>query len=381
MNTLRRSLVFTGTLLLSILAGLTLILVGLHQLRLISFWHFPLKHVAAFFIFGSIVCFASALMLKLSQRSSATAHKQTWLKPHRRRRWVIWLVVVMICINGPTYLMAYHVTHMRLPGTTGIGVPKPSNTRKPSDYGLAYATHRIPIGASDWLEVWLVPTPAATVKGTVILFPSNFGTKSRQLIRPTETFTSLGYDCLLVDFQGLGGSSGNTVTVGLKEAKDVVRSLAYAREISLPSPMILYGTSMGSAAILRAIAVEQATPDAIILERPFARMLNATKSRLRYRHVPAFPIAELILFWGSIQHGMNGFSHNPVEFAKSVHCPTLVIHGKHDKWTTVDEIKTLFNNLTDPKKLVISPKAAHQQLISVDRPLWDASVVDFLSSL
>lgn len=381
MNTLRRSLVFTGALSLLILAGLILVLLGLHQVGLISFWQFPLKHVAAFFVFGSVVCFLAALVLKLFQQSPHTLHKPSTSKPRSRRRWLGLIVVLLIAINGPAYLLAYHMTHVHIPGTVGIGVPKPSNTAKPSDRGLDYATHRIPIGASAWLEAWLVPTPAATALGTVILFPGNLGTKSSQLISPAQTFTALGYDCLLVDFQGVGGSSGNTVTIGMKEAQDVVRSLAYAQEIGLSSPTILYGVSMGSAAILRAIALENITPDAVILELPFARMLNAIRSRLRYHQIPAFPTAELLLFWGSVQHGVNGFGHNPVDFAKSVNSPTLVIHGEQDKWTTVAEIKALFENLTNPKQLVISLDGGHHQLIGVDRSLWDSSVVDLLSSL
>ncbi|MEL7314081.1 MAG: alpha/beta fold hydrolase [Cyanobacteria bacterium J06559_3] len=381
MNTLRRSLLFTGALSLLMLAGLILVLLGLHQVGLINFWQFPLKHVAVFFIFGSVACFLSALVLRLVQRSPKAPHRQSPAKSRHRRRWLSLIIVVTISINGPAYLLAYHMTHVHVPGTIGIGVPKPSLTAKPSDRGLDYVTHRIPISDSAWLEAWLVPTPAATALGTVVLFPGNLGTKSSQLISPAQTFTSLGYDCLLVDFQGVGGSSGNTVTIGMKEAQDVVRSLTYAQSIGLSSPTILYGVSMGSAAILRAIALENVTPDAVILELPFARMLNAIRSRLRHHHIPAFPTAELLLFWGSVQHGINGFGHNPVNFAKSVNCPTLLIHGEQDKWTTVAEIEALFANLTASKQLVISPDGGHHQLIGVDRPLWDASIANLLGSM
>lgn len=381
MKTLRRSLVLTGASSLLVLVGLIIVLVTSHRLGLFNAWQFPFKQVGAFFVFGSMACFTSALVLGRSQSVSVTSRRQHPVKQRRRRRILVLVAVLLLSINGPAYLMAYHMTHVQIPGTFGIGVPKPGNTSKPSDRGLDYATHRIPISDSAWLEAWRVPTPAATSRGTVILFPGNLGTKGSQLISPAQTFTSLGYDCLLVDFQGVGGSSGNTATIGMKEAKDVVRAIAYAQEIGLPSPTILYGVSMGSAAILRAIAVENITPSAVILELPFARMLNAIRSRLRYHHFPAFPTAELLLFWGSIQHGMNGFNHNPINFAKDVNCPTLVIHGEQDKWTTVAEVEALFNNLKGPKQLVISSDAGHHQLIGVDRSLWDSSVSSLLGAL
>ena len=381
MKSLRRSLMLTGASSLLVLVGLIVILVALHRTGLLNAWQFPFKPVGAFFMFGSLVCFTSALVLGRSQHVSASYPRSIAAKQRKRRRLLGFLAVLLLCINGPAYLMAYHMTHVHVPGTSGVGVPKPANTAKPSDRGLDYATHRIPISDSAWLEAWRVPTPAATSRGTVILFPGNLGTKGSQLISPAQTFTSLGYDCLLVDFQGVGGSSGNTVTIGMKEAKDVVRAIAYAQEIGLPSPTILYGVSMGSAAILRAIAVENITPSAVILELPFARMLNAIRSRLRYHHIPAFPTAELLLFWGSVQHGINGFAHNPVNFAKGVNCPTLVIHGEQDKWTTVAEVEALFDNLKGPKQLVISTDAGHHQLIGVDRPLWEAGVASLLGAL
>jgi pimeloyl-ACP methyl ester carboxylesterase len=89
----------------------------------------------------------------------------------------------------------------------------------------------------------------------------------------------------------------------------------------------------------------------------------------------------LLVFWGGVQHGVNGFRHNPMHFAQAINCPTLLIHGEQDKWTTVAEIKALFANITAPKQLVLSPAAGHHQLIGVDRTLWDAQVTKLLNSV
>ncbi|MBE9117878.1 alpha/beta hydrolase [Lusitaniella coriacea LEGE 07157] len=287
----------------------------------------------------------------------------------------------LIAINAPVYLLAYHMTHVRLPGEKGIGVPKPQNSTTPEARGLSYTTHRIPINKTEWLEAWLIPTQQATSKGTVLLFPGNHGTKGSQLIPPAQSFSALGYDSLLIDFRGAGGSSGNTVTIGMKEAQDVSITFKYAQQMNSKSPIILYGVSMGSAAILRAIAKEKIKPDGVIVELPFSRLVNAIRSRLQHHRIPGFPTAEWVVFWGGIQHGVNGFAHNPVEYAKAVDCPVLVIHGEQDKWTTEAEIEALFKNLQGSKTLVTSPEAGHHQLIGVDRNLWDSSVKNFFDSL
>jgi pimeloyl-ACP methyl ester carboxylesterase len=384
MSTLRRSLVQTGTLALFLLAGLALTVAVLHRLGIVNVWALPLQPVGAFFLGGSLLCYLSALGVGIWQGILPPSQGTVTARPHhsRSRRW-LWglLVALLIAVNGPAYAMAYHMTHVRSPSQGGLGIPKPTSTDLPSDRGLDYAIHQIPLPDGGFLEAWFVPTPTAAPQGTVILFPGNLGTKGSQLISPAQTFTALGYDCLLVDFQGVGGSSGNTITIGIREAQDVARSLQYAADLDLKTPTILYGVSMGSAAIMRAIAQEGITPNAVILELPFAYFLNAVRSRLRHHGLPAFPTAELLVFWGGVQHGVNGFRHNPMHFAQAINCPTLLIHGEQDKWTTVAEIKALFANITAPKQLVLSPAAGHHQLIGVDRTLWDAQVTKLLNSV
>jgi len=138
---------------------------------------------------------------------------------------------------------------------------------------------------------------------------------------------------------------------------------------------------MGSAAILRAIAHEKVNPDAVILELPFARLLDAVSSRLRAARVPTFPIAEMLVFWGSIQHGFNGFTHNPVTDARQVSCPTLILQGTLDKWTTVAEIHQIFLNLGGSKQLVLFPNTGHTLLVTVDPERWQQRVDHFLQGI
>jgi alpha-beta hydrolase superfamily lysophospholipase len=117
----------------------------------------------------------------------------------------------------------------------------------------------------------------------------------------------LNYDTLLVDFRGLGGSSGNTTTLGVRETEDVALSMRYAQRSKFKRPFVLYGVSMGSAAILKAVAQREVNPDAIILELPFDRLIDAVKSRLKAFKIPTFPMVELLVFWGGFQYGFNGF--------------------------------------------------------------------------
>ena len=282
-------------------------------------------------------------------------------------------------LNLLAFLFAYSLTHFTPPGTFGIGLPRPVNSRLPRDFGLEYTTDRIPVGDREWLESWFVPAPNPSAsKGTILLFPGQGGSKGKQLLAPAQVLHRLGYDALLVDFRGVGGSSGRTSTIGVREAKDVALAVTYARQLQQQfqrqSPIILYGVSMGTAAILQAVARENVTPDAIVLELPFSRLLDAVRVRLAARGMPTFPMAELVVFWGGIQHGFNGFAHNPIDDARQVSCPTLVLHGKGDRWMSLTQMDELMAAFPAQKQLTLFPDAGHQLLVTVDRDLWSQSI-------
>ncbi|KAI9131444.1 alpha/beta hydrolase [Acaryochloris sp. CCMEE 5410] len=377
MNHSHKLLAKAGRVLLGLLISLVLLVMVLHGLQIINAWQLPLKPVLAFLGGGSLSCWIAAQIMKGWHQSPRAAPRTLrW-----RRRVLFISLFLLISLNASTYLAAYTLTHVRDPGQWGLGFPKPTNIRTPQERGLSYSTHRLPINSSAWLEAWLIPATGTPAQGTVVMFPGNRSTKDRQLIGPAQTFSQLGYNSLLVDYRGVGGSSGYSTTVGMREAEDVVVAFNALPALDLQPPVIAYGVSMGSAAILNAIATQNLQPDAIIIELPFARFIDAVRSRLQHHQIPPFPLAELLVFWGGVQHGVNGFSHNPVEFARAIQCPTLVMQGQQDPWTTVAEVKTLFQQITAPKQLVIAPDGGHHQLIGIDRALWETSLSHFLQSI
>jgi hypothetical protein len=299
----------------------------------------------------------------------------------KRKRFCQFLVIVFLIFNLLSFLCAYTLTHFKTSGSWSLGLTRPIDTKLPTDIGLKYTVQRVSINTNEWLDTWFIPARYSTSKGTVLLFPGHKGSKSQQLLAPARIFHDLGYDALLVNFRGVGGSSGNTTTLGMREAEDVVASWNYARQNKFQQPSILYGVSMGSAAIMKAIARNKITPDATIIELPFATLLDAVRNRLKAIEFPYFPFAELVVFWGSIQHKSNGFIHNPVDYASKIQCPTLILQGKLDRWITAAEIDRISQNLKGFKQLATFPKAGHDLLITIDREYWQQSVSSFLDQV
>jgi uncharacterized protein len=116
------------------------------------------------------------------------------------------------------------------------------------------------------------------------------------------------------------------------------------------------------------------------LARLTQQLRDAVRSRLRAIRVPTFSMAELAVFWGSVQSGFNGFVHNPVIDARQVRCPTLILHGEIDPWTTIAEINQIAEDLQGAR-LVLFPNTGHRLLVTSDRKRWMESVARFLDAV
>lgn len=190
----------------------------------------------------------------------------------------------------------------------------------------------------------------------------------------------MGFEAWLVDFHGSGGSSGNTTSVGYHESEDVAASVTYATQRSGPRKTLLFGTSMGAAAILRAVHNGLAKPDALVLECPFDSLLHTAGNRFHLMHLPAFPFAHLLVLWGGWQEGFNGFTFNPVEYAASVRCPTLLLQGGMDTRVTPAQAPAITDSLGTNGLLHVFPQLSHQSYVRAEPAEWRRLVGEFLAT-
>jgi alpha-beta hydrolase superfamily lysophospholipase len=258
---------------------------------------------------------------------------------------------------------------------TGMSIPRPANQKTPASFGLAFTTHNFPSTDGIDLEGWFLPS--AQAKGIVVLFHGYTSCKAN-LLPEAKAFHELGYDAFLVDFRGSGGSGGWETTIGYKEADDVSRSVEFVQKEWPKKPFVLFGQSMGSAAILRAVSKDGLCPQALVIEYPFDRLLSAVANRFSGK-LPSFPMAHLLVFWGGVQHGFNGFRHNPVDYAREVRCPTLLLHAEKDPLVTRPQADSLFENLGGEKEFELFPGLGHESLVRAEPDRWRRLVSHFLT--
>lgn len=261
---------------------------------------------------------------------------------------------------------------------TGVTLPRPENRRTPKDDGQEFQIVRFPGAKGIQLEAWFVPATPPATNGIVLLF-HGYGASKESLLAPAAEFHALGWDTLLVDFHGSGGSAGDTTSVGWHEADDVAAAFAEAAKLAPGKRRVLYGASMGAVACLRAIHACGARPDALIMECPFDRMLTTVRNRFRVMRAPSWPFAELLVFWGGQQGGFDAFAHNPADYARSVSCPALLMHGEKDPRVSVTEVEHILVALGEPKTLHVFPGLGHQSYVEARPEEWRRLVVPFLS--
>jgi alpha-beta hydrolase superfamily lysophospholipase/predicted outer membrane lipoprotein len=256
----------------------------------------------------------------------------------------------------------------------GVRRPRPRGPDTPARAALRFTTHTVP-GRDGGLEAWYVPSE---VPGAVVLVFHGYGGCKARMLSEVEGFHALGCACFAVDFRGCGGSAGEVTTVGYREADDVADAADYARARWPGRPLVLFGQSMGAAAVLRAVAGGQVRPDAVVLECPFDRMLSAVRARFGAMNVPSFPFAETLVFWGGVQHGFNAFGHNPVDYARSAGCPVLLLHGAADARVRLAEVRAIHDALPGEKALHVFAGLGHQSYARASRAEWEEQVGAFL---
>ena len=322
----------------------------------------------------------------------------SWMGTHRKLSVVLVLLALCLFLNLLAYRHAYTMTHFVRGGRPkatpddlphpeglslwqkigvllgGVTMYRPENLVTPSALGLDYETITFP-GEAGALEGWYAPHVDA--RGLALVF-HGYGSCKGEMMAELKGFYDLGYACLLIDFPGSGGSDGDVTTVGWREAGDVARTVVYARQRWPEQRLIVFGQSMGAAAVLRAMAVQGVKADATVLECPYDTLLHTVEMRFHAMGLPGFPGAELLTFWGGVQLGFNTFALNPLDYARSATGPILMLHGGEDKRVSRPQLEAVYANLPCEKELHTFDGLGHESYAAARPEEWKECVGRFL---
>ncbi|HVZ95291.1 MAG TPA: alpha/beta fold hydrolase [Chitinophagaceae bacterium] len=305
---------------------------------------------------------------------------------------LLWtLIVLFIVINFISATNAYKFTHFY---DGGSKKEKPEDKKSAWDrlgdifFGKDYfkkenvpvpdSFSAVTIASTDGIQLEGWYRQVANPNGSVALF-HGYGDNKTKILPEAMGFLDMGYNVLLIDFRGHGNSSGNTCTIGYREADDVNAAYKFLKDKGEKN-IILWGISMGAASIAHAVEEYHLQPSKVILEMPFATMKDAVEGQLNTMHLPEEPLGVLLTFWGGIEHGFWAFNVDPDEYVKNIHCPVLLQQGVSDIRVKPAETKEIYQNLHQPKHLIMYNSSGHESLCKKEHLKWLATVTAFLNS-
>lgn len=309
--------------------------------------------------------------------------KQKKLK--RIFKWVLWILLFQfVLINFSASLHAWKQTHFYT--DPGLRIYKPPSKNIFLKTWKLFAGIKMPrsvvhtfptfpfdtviLKTSNGLKIdgWY-SRPDSMAKGTVILF-HGWSINKGYILPEAEEFRYLGYNVLLVDLRGHGNSDGNTTSIGYYESEEVKLAYDYIKEKGEKN-IFLWGMSLGSVIIAKALNDYNLQPTAVILEMPFYSLQSFLEGRSKLFGFPGEPFGFLVTAWTGIESGYNGFGFKVAEYAKKIHCPALLQWGTQDPFISVEQGKEIFDNIPGTKKkLIIHEGAGHQSFLQLDPVQW-----------
>jgi uncharacterized protein len=220
---------------------------------------------------------------------------------------------------------------------------------------------------------WLEQGPTSPV---VLLLHPIRGDRKTMLSR-ARLLLSRGFSVLLIDLQGHGETSGEAITLGLRESADVQAALTWLRHTAPSRPIGVIGCSLGGAAVL--LGPLPCGFDAVVLEAVYPRVADAVENRIRIRLGPLAPLlAPLLLAQLQPRLHISPAQLEPIRFIDHLGAPLLVVAGSADRHTTLAESEELFAAAGEPKELWIVDGAQHQDFLAFDPAGYEAHVLGFL---
>ena len=253
--------------------------------------------------------------------------------------------------------------------------------RTPETVGLPSETVRFQATDGYHLEGWKIPVDHSR---PWILLCHGAGSNRADLLEIAAGLHAAGFNLLLFDFRGHGGSRGWTTSFGWQERHDLKGALAWlGRQPEIPSnPYGVYGISMGASVALM-VAAQDERLGAVAADGPYTT-LDASLGQhlaLLYPVLPHLPFLWLLLATYRMRFGVSPRRVSPQAAVAAVSPRSLLlIQGGQDRRTPLEGARTLYAAAGDPKDLMVVEEAGHLEAYAVNPEVYLKRLVQFFEA-
>ncbi len=204
--------------------------------------------------------------------------------------------------------------------------------RTPADVGLDY--REVGLWSTDGLslDAWWVGK-AGSSRAAVLVHGWGGDKSDLHVVETAFVYEGAGFNVLMLDLRGHGGSEGERVTAGYKEVRDVRGALSWLKERGFdPEAVVLHGWSMGGAAVVQ--AAPGAGVAAVVEEAAYADLPPLLRERLpEASGLPAL-FNPGIFLTGKLFLGVDPWAVRPEKEARRLSregVPFMIIHSREDE--------------------------------------------------
>lgn len=160
-----------------------------------------------------------------------------------------------------------------------------------------------------------------------------------------------GYSTLLIDLRSFGESSGNKVTFGVNEWKEVELTYDYVRSLraNKDKKIGFLGISMGGVISIITKGVT-GKGDFIIALTPYANFKSLFDFRVRKRGLPSFLFLPILRTLAFFELGFDYEHYTAINMVGKVNVPIFIVSAKHDKIVNLNDAKYIYDKANSPKK-------------------------------
>jgi len=239
---------------------------------------------------------------------------------------------------------------------SGILLKAESEARaiSPAEEGVPFETVAFPNPAGLTLRGWYVPAPASVrERAPAVVYGHGNGSDRRQWLPLARRVHERGIAQLFLDFAGRGDSDGDVITLGAREAGDLVAGidwLARRPEVD-PDRIAAAGKSMGAVAAILA-ASRDPRIRVLVLDSPFADLGDVVDRAVRRRHLPPALLRPVIFRVAGWRASFDPASLVPERAIAEVVVPALLLHGEEDGLVPIEHARRLAGAAKGPVTLV-----------------------------
>jgi pimeloyl-ACP methyl ester carboxylesterase len=275
----------------------------------------------------------------------------------RRARRAAWSLGALVGITGGGGVAFEHVGAAAIVYAPNAGhPPDPAADPPPPPSARAHRVDAGPPHAS--LALLILDPPGGAQPAATVFVLHGIRDRKESMLGWARGLASEGYRAVLVDGRGHGRSSGELLTYGVQEARDLTQVLdALSRDGLVAGRVAAMGVSYGAATAIEWAGVEPRIA-AVVAVAPFASLRAVVPGYVRLilpgigALVPGFFVDRTITRAGTIA-GFDPDAASPLDAVTHTRAPVLLIHGRADANIPPDQSEAIHARAPDHSELVL----------------------------